>query len=104
MSTIVELRSNPLLGTWQSCDGMSEVKFSISHNEGVLVVTGCDKSDGEVPSITNVSWSASEQKLCFDAYWPSTGQLTKYRIIRSPKDGRAMVTYTVTAQDTWERI
>lgn len=82
---------------------MSEVEFSISQNKGVLIVTGCDTSDGEVASISNVSWSKLEQKLCFDAYWPSTGQLTRYRIVRAPKDGRAMVTYTITAQDTWEK-
>ena len=102
--SIVELRPNPIVGTWQSCDGISEVEFSISYNEGVLAVNGCDKSDGEEASISNVSWNELEQKLCFEAYWPSSGQLTKYKIVSAPRNGRVMVTYTLTAQDTWEKI
>ncbi|BBL74459.1 hypothetical protein [Methylomagnum ishizawai] len=104
MAVIVELVPNPLLGTWQSCDGLSDVEFSIAYDEGELLVSGRDNSDGEVASISNVSWSAAEQRLCFDAYWPSSGQLTRYRLIRAPRNGRVMVTYTLTAQDTWERV
>lgn len=103
MATIVELKANPFLGTWRSCDGLSDVEYTISLNDGEWIVSGLDKNDGEVAEIHNTSWVAESQELTFDAYWQSTGQITKYRFLRAPKSGRAIVTYTVTTQETWEK-
>ena len=94
---------NPFLGTWRSCDGFTDVEYTIAMEDGKLVVSGFDKSDGEAAEIRNVVWSPDKSILSFEAYWPSSGQLTKFRFALAPKSGRASVTYSYTAQETWER-
>jgi hypothetical protein len=104
MAPVHELNAkNPFLGTWRSCDGFTDVEYTVSAEGGSLLVSGVDKSDGEVAEIRNVNWSASTSVLTFEAYWPKTGQTTKYRFGPAPRPGRANVTYTYTAQETWER-
>jgi len=104
MGNVYELNArNPFLGTWRSCDGFSDVEYTVAVSEGKLIVSGIDKSDGEAAEIRNVAWSAAMLVLTFEAYWPSSGQLTKNRFTLAPKSGRANVTYSYTAQETWER-
>src|SRR4051812_17395312 len=105
MSNVHELNPiNPLLGTWRSCDGFAaDVEYTIATEEGRLIVYGFDKSDGEAAEIGNVAWSADTSTLTFEAYWPSSGRLTKYRFTPAPRSGRASVVYSYTTQETWER-
>jgi hypothetical protein len=104
MSNVHDLTpKNPYLGTWRSCDGFSDVEYTIAIEDGRLTVSGFDKADGEAAEIRNVAWSAGTSTLTFEAYWPSSGQLTKYRFAPAPRSGRANVTYSYTAQETWER-
>jgi hypothetical protein len=94
---------NPFLGTWRSCGGFTDVEYTVTLEDGRLVVIGIDKGDGEVAEIRHVAFSAAQAALTFEAYWPSTGQLTKYRFSVAPRSERANVTYSFTAQETWER-
>jgi len=104
MSNVRELSPrNPFLGTWRACDGFSEVEYTVALEDGRLLVSGFDKSDGEAAEIRNVVWSAGTSTLTFEAYWASSGQLTKYRFTPAPKQGRANVTYSYTAQEIWEK-
>jgi hypothetical protein len=105
MSDVIEIRGrNPLLGTWKSCAGFSDLQFTVSAEGGKLAVTGIDTADGERAEIRDVVWQPEPNRLQFSAYWASTGRLTKYSVMPAPKSGRAMVTYTHTDHDTWEQI
>jgi hypothetical protein len=105
MASVHELAAkNPFLGTWRCCDGSSDVEYTIAAEGGKLVVSGVDKHDGEVAEIRNITWSAATSVLAFEAYWPSSGRFTQYRFVSAPRAGRASVTYTHTAQETWERV
>jgi hypothetical protein len=105
MSHVVDLKSrNPLLGTWKTCDGFSDMHFTVSAENGKLLVTGVDIEDGEKPDIRDVVWTEEKRTLEFSSYWASTGRLVKYRLRPAIAPGRAEVTYTYTAQETWERV
>jgi len=105
MSDVVEIKSrNPLLGTWKACDGFSDVHFTVNAENGKLVVTGVDIEDGEKPEIRDVVWTEEKRTLEFTSYWSSTGRLVKYRMRPAIAAGRAEVTYTYTAQETWEVV
>lgn len=105
MTNIVDIKSkNPLLGTWRCCDGFSDVEYTVTVNDGTLTVVGTDKHDGESAEIRDVVWSTHKNELHFSAYWPSSGRFVKYRLQPSVAPDRADVTYTYTAQETWERI
>ena len=105
MSQVVEIKSrNPLLGTWKSSDGFSDVQYTVSAESGKLVVTGIDTDDGEKPEVRDVVWSEENRTLEFTAYWESTGRTVKYRLQPASAPGRARVTFTYTTQETWELV
>ena len=105
MDRVIDIKSNnPLLGTWKCCDGFSDVQFSIAAEGGQLTVVGTDTDDGEKAEIHDVSWSPEQSTLQFAAHWASTGRFVRYRICPAPVTGRANVTYTYSAQETWERV
>jgi hypothetical protein len=105
MNRVIDIKSkNPLLGTWKCCDGFSDVQFSVAAEGGNLTAVGIDTHDREKAEIHDVSWSPEQNTLQFVAHWPSTGRFVKYRIVPAPAAGRANVTYTYSAQETWERV
>jgi len=105
MADVIDINGrNPLLGTWRACDGFSDVRYTVSAEGGKLTVTGIDIGEGEIAQIYDVAWHEGKYTLEFSAYWPSTGRLTKNRFQPSTANNRADVTYTFTAQETWERV
>lgn len=103
MTNVIDLRSShPLIGDWKSCDGFSDVVYRIASSAGTLQVTGEDIDDGEKAKIYDVVVN-EDLSIEFAAYWPSTGRFVKYRFRVGP-NGRAMVTYTYTDKELWERI
>lgn len=105
MTPVVDIKSkNPLVGTWKCCDGFSGLHITISADGGKLTVVGVDTDDGEKAEIHDVSWSPEKTTLEFSAHWPTTGRFTKYRFRPAIAIGRVDVTYTYTAQETWERV
>jgi hypothetical protein len=105
MSQVVDIKSrNPVLGTWKTCDGFSDVQYTVSAEAGKLVVTGVDTHDGEKPEIHDVLWIEEKRLLEFTSYWPSTGRSMKYRMRPAIAPGRADITYTYTSQETWELV
>jgi hypothetical protein len=105
MHRVIDIKSkNPLLGTWKCCDGFSDIQFSVAAEGGNLTVVGIDTDDGEKAEIRDVSWSPEQSTLQFAAHWVSTGRFVKYRICPAAVTGRANVTYTFSAQETWERV
>jgi thiamine pyrophosphokinase len=104
MSNVVEIgRSNPLVGTWRSCEGFSDVHVTIDFANGSYLVSAVDTHDGEHAEVHDVKWSHEESTLYFSTYWASSGQFTKYRVQVAPSSGRVSVTYTFTGSDTWEK-
>lgn len=105
MADVIDLHSrNPLLGTWKASDGFSDVQYTVSASAGKILVTGVDVDDGEKIEIRDVSWDDDKGVLTFNAYIPSTGRTLQYHLRQAPATGRAMVTYTYTAQETWELV
>jgi len=104
MAHVVDINSkNPLLGTWKSCDDFSDVHISIDLDRGELRVRAVDTHDGEVAEIHDIAWVKDQGELTFSAYWKSSGRFTKYRFGTPGSNGRISVTYTFTAQETWEK-
>jgi hypothetical protein len=80
------------------------VRYTVSAEGGKLTVTGIDTGEGEIAQIYDVAWHEGKHTLEFSAHWPSTGRMTKNRFQPSTANNRADVTYTFTAQETWERV
>ena len=105
MGKVVTLsKAERLVGTWKSCDGFSSVELTIRLDGNELTVFVIDRDDEETAEIQDVVWDERTSELGFSTYWQSSGRLTKYRVAPCPARGRANVTYTYTAQETWEQI
>ena len=105
MPDVIDLHSrNPLLGTWKTTDGFSDWQYTVSASAGKILVTGVDVEDGEKAEVNDVHWDEEKGVLSFSAYITSTGRTLKFRVRQAPAQGRAMVTYTYTAQETWELV
>jgi hypothetical protein len=104
MGKVVALsKMKRLCGSWKSCDGFSDIEFTIEMKGNTLTVSGTDREDGEVAEIHGLVWDETTLVLSFSAYWRSSGRFTKYRFMPSPVRGRAEVTFTYTAQELWEK-
>lgn len=104
MNNVVDLNvQHPLAGIWKCCDGFSDKEISIGFIGNTPSVAVCDKYDGEVPEIFEVSWDSERSRLSFSTLW-STGRFVKYQFTPSPKKGRANVTFSYMDQEVWERV
>ena len=84
------------VGTW--CEKGSCVEYSVSIQDGVVVVTGLDTSDGEVLRIQDISFDGSA--LRFTSVCPSTVFVLTH-VFRSLSDGE--VEHEFTRIQTWQR-
>jgi len=91
---------NPLVGSWRCPDPFSYVELRVEAAETGFHVTVVDTNDGESADVYDISWDGDA--LSFAAHWPSTGRLTKYRLLAVDHEAIS-VSYTYSGQETWVR-
>jgi hypothetical protein len=84
------------VGTW--CEDDQCVEYSVSVQDGAVVVTGLDTSDGEVLRIEDISFDGSE--LRFTSVCPSTVFVLTH-VFRSLSDDE--VEHEFTRIENWQR-
>ena len=66
MNNVVDLNAKqPLSGSWRCCDGFSDTEISIGFAGNMPSVVVCDKYNGEVPQVLEVSWESERSRLTF---------------------------------------
>lgn len=91
------------VGVWRCIDRLSELRFDIAFDNDVCSVKVWDEDDGDQGEVYHLAWDEGQSLLSFAIHWPSSGRFTKYRVIPAPGEG-LLVTYQLTAQETWERL
>jgi len=84
------------VGTWVEDDQC--VEYSVAVQDGSVVVTGLDNSDGEELRIEDISFDGSE--LCFTSICPSTDFMLTH-VFRSA--GGDEVEHEFTRIERWQR-